>query len=836
MCFFEVQAQGATETPNQSNNSNNYINSIAKKGERKIIKEGAFNISHRMSHSHGASSFENINRQGPSSVQSVTADTSSQVALEINSKTSVHAAQENQNQTYEKGGEEKPSKRVLSSFNMLPHRRPNANVSLERSKSCPGLIYGYFSDEEDIDKNGPSSVRSFPLTRHSHHLVLDVGSDAATAGLRPFRFEIPKSYSASSTLQEVNQSQAYNMKGARRFHKMSHPRNASVEEEIDNRQACTDQCLVRSASIPPYSPYLPRGDGTNHAALDVASQERLSPIEENPNHIQRQRDCLTLYRAALKGNWREAEDIIRGYPDGIILDSITEMDDTVLHIASATKHATFVKEVVGLLTKKEELEQKNKCGDTAFCIAAESGIVTIAEEMWKKNEDLVLIRNKKERTPLQAAALFGHRDMVAYLLPKTSFQNLTTKEKMDILVATITHDMYDITFEILVKESALATANNRALALRELARKPSAIGSRSQPSLWKSCLNYWLKRIFNKALMETLAHQLVIELSEEVQLFKDKKLDVLSVLTTAAKVGNAEFLIILIRTYPDIMWITDSRNRSLFHIAVINRQESVFNLIHEVVTFKEIILTKYDKPENENILHLAGYLAPPSRLNIVSGAALQMQRELLWFKEVEMIVLPSLLKTQNSKNLTPWDLFTMEHENLRRDGEKWMKNTAKNCMLVATLITTVVYAAAFTVPGGSNQVTGIAIFHKAKWFRVFFISDAIALVSSSSSILMFLSILTSRFAEMDFLVSLPLKLVLGLTTLLISIVGMLVAFSATCFLVFKSEMAWLPTFIITLAVVAIILFVLLHLPLCVDIIRSTFFSRSLFRPRKKSLF
>ena len=132
--------------------------------------------------------------------------------------------------------------------------------------------------------------------------------------------------------------------------------------------------------------------------------------------------------------------------------------------------------------------------------------------------------------------------------------------------------------------------------------------------------------------METLAHQLVIELSEEVQLFKDKKLDVLSVLTTAAKVGNAEFLIILIRTYPDIMWITDGRNRSLFHIAVINRQESVFNLIHEVVTFKEIILTKYDKPENENILHLAGYLAPPSRLNIVSGAALQMQRELLWFK------------------------------------------------------------------------------------------------------------------------------------------------------------------------------------------------------------
>jgi len=32
------------------------------------------------------------------------------------------------------------------------------------------------------------------------------------------------------------------------------------------------------------------------------------------------------------------------------------------------------------------------------------------------------------------------------------------------------------------------------------------------------------------------------------------------------------------------------------------------------------------------MLHLAGQVAPPNRLNIVSGAALQMQRELLWFK------------------------------------------------------------------------------------------------------------------------------------------------------------------------------------------------------------
>ena len=204
--------------------------------------------------------------------------------------------------------------------------------------------------------------------------------------------------------------------------------------------------------------------------------------------------------------------------------------------------------------------------------------------------------------------------------------------------------------------------------------------------------------------------------------------------------------------------------------------------------------------------------------------------------------MPPYLNMENrADGLTPWDLFTKEHQVLRAEGEKWTKDTANYCMLVATLITTVVFTAAFKVPGGSNQDTGTPIFLKTnstggsnapQWFRAFFISDAIALISSSSSILIFLSILTSRFTEMDFLVSLPSKLMVGLTTLFISIVGMMVAFSATCFLVFKSEMSALPIVIIALAGVPIILFVLLHYKLWTDITRSTCLSRSLVRPSK----
>ena len=205
-----------------------------------------------------------------------------------------------------------------------------------------------------------------------------------------------------------------------------------------------------------------------------------------------------------------------------------------------------------------------------------------------------------------------------------------------------------------------------------------------------------------------------------------------------------------------------------------------------------------------------------------------------------MIVLPSFQKIRNSDNLTPWDLFTKEHENLRRDGEKWMKDTANYCMLAATLISTVVFAAAFTVPGGSNQETGTPILLKSIWFRLFFLFDAIALLSSSTSALVFLSILTSRFMPMDFLVSLPSKLVWGLTALFISIVGVVVAFSATCFLVAKSETPspWPPIVIVIIvsAFVPIIAFVLLHYQLWVDIMLSAYWSGFLFKPSKPRIF
>ena len=202
---------------------------------------------------------------------------------------------------------------------------------------------------------------------------------------------------------------------------------------------------------------------------------------------------------------------------------------------------------------------------------------------------------------------------------------------------------------------------------------------------------------------------------------------------------------------------------------------------------------------------------------------------------MEKIVPPSYIKMKNSKNQTPKELFSEEHKKLLK-GEKWMKSTATSCMLVATLIATVVFAAVITVPGGENNNTGVPIFLREKWFLIFVISDAIALFSSSASIIMFLSTLTSRYAENDFLISLPTRLMFGISTLFISIATMVLAYTGAIFLIHDHKYVWVPILIVFLACATVTLFAWQHFHLWADTIRSTYWSRFLFRPFKHRLY
>ena len=126
-------------------------------------------------------------------------------------------------------------------------------------------------------------------------------------------------------------------------------------------------------------------------------------------------------------------------------------------------------------------------------------------------------------------------------------------------------------------------------------------------------------------------------------------------------------------------------------------------------------------------------------------------------QEVESIVQPRVKEALNHDGFSPRELFSKYHKDLLKEGEQWMKDTSTSCTMVDAFIITIMFAASFTVPGINNQDTSFPIFLDDKLFMLFIISDALSLFSSSTSVLMFLGILTSRYAKDDFLKSLPKK-------------------------------------------------------------------------------
>ncbi|XP_068304032.1 ankyrin repeat-containing protein ITN1-like [Pyrus communis] len=284
-----------------------------------------------------------------------------------------------------------------------------------------------------------------------------------------------------------------------------------------------------------------------------------------------------------------------------------------------------------------------------------------------------------------------------------------------------------------------------------------------------------------------------------------------------------EYITHLYRANYELREITNEKGRNIFQFAAECRQHKVFSLLYglDAQPHWRRFVSTLDKSRN-NMLHVVGTISSAAQINLIRGAALQMQRELQWFKEVEHFAEPGDHEIVNSTDeMTPRELFTKGHKDLVKEGEKAMKDTATSCTVVGALIVTIMFAAAFTVPGGNKQDTGLPIFLSKRAFITFIVSDVISLFSSTTSVMIFLGILTSRYAEDDFLKSLPTKMILGLITLFLSIAAMMIAFSSALSIMLdgKSSIASLLTL---LAIVPVASFIWMQFPLLLELVISTY--------------
>ncbi|KAI3836071.1 hypothetical protein MKW98_016375 [Papaver atlanticum] len=371
-----------------------------------------------------------------------------------------------------------------------------------------------------------------------------------------------------------------------------------------------------------------------------------------------------------------------------------------------------------------------------------------------------------------------------------------------------------------------------------------------------------LGHLYKMKLMHEQADNLVtqiLNILDDKTKTKSEVIDIFSktdMVHTAIKYGISEFVEKCLDTFPFLV-SHELGKKTMMQMAVTERNEAIFDYLIECICYddkKDDIICKEDENCN-NILHYTAILAPPQQLNSVSGPALQMQRELQWFKGVASLVYPFLMHTRNVDLKTAQYVFTEQHKSLREAGEKWLKDTSGSCMLVATLIATVAFAAAFTVPGGnvsdssnpksasgdpkSNSAVpkiGFPVFLRENTFAVYAAADAVALFSSITSVVMFLAIMTSRYAEKDFLKSLPQKLIIGLTTLFISMASILVAFGAAFTLVLRDRYPWAPFPIACFGVISVLLFFLLEVPLLLEMMRVTYWPSVLNKKNRQPLF
>jgi hypothetical protein len=99
--------------------------------------------------------------------------------------------------------------------------------------------------------------------------------------------------------------------------------------------------------------------------------------------------------------------------------------------------------------------------------------------------------------------------------------------------------------------------------------------------------------------------------------------------------GNFEFIFGLVKENPDLLWSRRGDISSIFQYAVLHRQANIFSLIYRLPVKKT--MTTWVNQKDNTILHMAGMIGSSILLNQIPGAALQMQRELQWFKVISLI-------------------------------------------------------------------------------------------------------------------------------------------------------------------------------------------------------
>ncbi|KAI9071724.1 hypothetical protein K1719_046313 [Acacia pycnantha] len=565
------------------------------------------------------------------------------------------------------------------------------------------------------------------------------------------------------------------------------------------------------------------GDSSLASGEQLGETEQSSPTtdEESGEEEEWKGD---LCHAICENKWSDAKAILHQNPEALTA-VINDTGRTALHVAAMFGHVTIVEELLKLLPP-QFLSTLDSEGYTAIALACwYNGSTQVGKCLVDKNEDILGIENKNKFIPVTHAFSNNYIEMGCYLYSVTPLKYLTgihgskflhfcfkaqcldnaldlLQRCQELLLPKRTCFLKRWIYNYINKASAIAINHVYVDIQQEDKAKLTQPGQGLLPRLITSTYNFiGVKKLQELKLQHAQADALLGLVCKNARKAYQKGV-MYEALKLAAKEGNVEFVVQVSNVIPEIF--TSRTFLSCFNEALDHRQARVFNLIHGL-RFKNVVLNSMTTKSGNTMMHKAATKAPDHILNRIYSPTLRVQRELQWFKEVESLIPLKHRGFRNNNGKTAEELFKESHRELMKEGEKWIKATASSCSVVGALIVTMMFAAAFTVPGGNDQ----------------------------NLVLMFLAILTSQYSEEKFLKSLPRTLILGLSFLFISIVCMMIAFLSAIHLMMKhTHYSWSILPIIILASVPIFLFVLSQFPLLLHTYVSTY--GSIFDRKVKS--
>ncbi|XP_016566869.1 uncharacterized protein LOC107865013 [Capsicum annuum] len=359
---------------------------------------------------------------------------------------------------------------------------------------------------------------------------------------------------------------------------------------------------------------------------------------------------------------------------------ITRAGDIALHVLVGAGKWFDSLEIGG-----DGLALRSEDGHTPLCVAAMVGNIKATEKLLQLEMELPpnmrALNDAAGPYPIIEATKYGHKEIVLVLIrdfmarkmgcsrptmqsPASIFlHQLVVAGFYDVLLALVRYHPYLSWAEFSGDESLLSLMTEKPSAFpsgtqlgfgqwllypvihAKLESRLADIGKFlvvNQPSAqlpilaWlermiDSCLNH-VALIFKHIKDTKFMHEETLAIMKYLceKLMKEYNIEnIESVLRKAlllsASSGISEIIEEIIHRYPDAIWFVNTENHNLFHLAVINRHENVFNLIYQLSSYKHLVIADEGASGN-NILHMAGKLAPLGRLNVIPGAALQMQR------------------------------------------------------------------------------------------------------------------------------------------------------------------------------------------------------------------